>query len=196
MQYGVPIPTLHNFLQSLSIRLFGQTTQALRLLAVFGGALTVSLVYLIGREMFGNLAGWVAAIFLAGMHFHNHFSRFGLNNVWDGFFFTLVLGCMWIGWKKNSRTAWLLAGLGLGLVQYFYATGRLLFGVVALWLLLAGIFDWKRFKKTLPDVILMGLVALIVVLPLAFFYVKHPDEYHGADEPGDHLWRVAEYDCR
>ena len=41
----------------------------------------------------------------------------------------------------------------------------------------------------------MGLVALIVVLPLAFFYFKHPDEYHGADEPGDHLWRVADYDC-
>ena len=169
--------TLHNFLQSLTIQLFGQTTQALRLLAAFGGALSVALVYIIGREMFGNLAGWAAAIFLAGMHFHIHFSRIGLNNVWDGFFFTMVLGCMWIGWKKNSRMAWLLAGAGLGFVQYFYATGRVLIGIVALWLLLAGLFDWKRFKKAIPDLILMGLAALIVVLPLAFFYFKHLDEY-------------------
>ena len=93
------------------MRLFGQTTQALRLLAVFSGGLTVALVYIIGREMFGNLAGASAAIFLAGMHFHNHFSRIGLNNIWDGFFFTFVLGCVWIGWKRNSRIAWLLAGL-------------------------------------------------------------------------------------
>jgi len=169
--------TLHNFLQSLSIRLFGQTTQALRLLAVLGGALTVALVYLIGRQMFGNLAGWAAAIFLAGMHFHNHFSRIGLNNIWDGLFFTFVLGCIWIGWKKNSRIAWLLAGLGVGLAQYSYATGRLLFGVIALWLLLAGIFDWKKFKKAIPDIVLMALVALIVILPLAFYYSKHPNEF-------------------
>lgn len=170
-------PVLHNFLQSLSIRLFGQTTQALRLLAAFSGALTVALVYLIGRKMFGNLVGWASAIFLAGMHFHIHFSRIGLNNIWDGLFFTFVLGCVWIGWKKNSRIAWLLAGLGLGLAQYFYATGRLLFGIIALWLLLAGIFDWKKFKKTIPDFVLMGLMALIVILPLAFFFVKHPNEF-------------------
>ncbi len=170
-------PMLNNFLQSLSIRIFGQTTQALRLLAAFCGAITVVLVYLIGREMFGNLAGAVSAIFLAGMHFHNHFSRIGLNNIWDGLFFTLVLGCVWIGWKKNSRAAWLLAGLGLGLAQYFYATGRLLFGIVPLWILLAGIFDWKKFKKATPDVLLMGLVALMVVLPLVFFYGKHPNEF-------------------
>ncbi len=170
-------PVLHNFLQSLSIRLFGQTTQALRLLAALCGALTVGLVYIIGREMFGNLAGGAAAIFLTGMHFHNHFSRIGLNNIWDGLFFTFVLGCVWIGWKKNSRMAWLLAGLGLGLAQYFYVTGRLLIGVVALWLLLAGLFDWKKFKKTIPDFVLMVLVALIVILPLAFFFVKHPNEF-------------------
>lgn len=170
-------PMLNNFLQSLSIRIFGQTTQALRLLAALCGALTVALVYLIGREMFGNLAGGVAAIFLAGMHFHNHFSRIGLNNIWDGLFFTFVLGCVWIGWKKNSRIAWLLAGVGLGLAQYFYATGRLLVGVVGLWVLLAGIFDWKKFKKTIPDLVLMALVTLIVILPVTFFFVKHPNEF-------------------
>jgi 4-amino-4-deoxy-L-arabinose transferase-like glycosyltransferase len=170
-------PVLHNFLQSLSIRIFGQTTEALRLLAAFGGALTVALVYLVGREMFGNLAGWAAAIFLTGLHFHNHFSRIGLNNIWDGFFFILVLGCVWIGWKRNLRWAWLLAGVGLGLAQYFYATGRMLFGIIPLWGILAGLFDRSRLKQSIPNLVVMLWVAVIVMLPLGWFYATHFEEF-------------------
>ena len=170
-------PVLHNFLQSLSIRIFGQTTEALRLLAAFGGALTVGLVYLVGREMFGNLAGWAAAIFLTGLHFHNHFSRIGLNNIWDGFFFILVLGCVWIGWKRNLRWAWLLAGIGLGLAQYFYATGRMLFGIIPLWVILAGIFDRPRLKQSIPNLLITMWVAVIVMLPLGWFYATHFNEF-------------------
>ncbi len=170
-------PSLHNFLQSLSIRIFGQTTEALRLLAAFGGALTVLLVYLVGKEMFGNLAGWTAAIFLTGLHFHNHFSRIGLNNIWDGFFFVFVLGCAWMGWKHHSRLFWLLAGVGIGLAQYFYATGRALFIIIPIWVLLAGLFDRKRLKQSIPDLVISLWVAVIVVLPLAWFYLKLPDEF-------------------
>ena len=170
-------PSLHNFLQSLSIRIFGQTTEALRLLAACGGALTVALIYLLGRAMFGNLAGWAAAIFLTGMHFHNHFSRIGLNNIWDGFFFVLVLGCVWLGWKKNLRLAWILAGIGLGLAQYFYATGRALFVIVPLWVVLAGLFDRKRLKATIPHLVAMLWVTLIVMLPLGWFYARNIHEF-------------------
>lgn len=170
-------PSLHNFLQSISIRIFGQTTEALRLLAAFGGALTVALIYLLGRTMFGNLAGWAAAIFLTGMHFHNHFSRIGLNNIWDGFFFVLVLGCTWIGWKKNLRLAWILAGIGLGLAQYFYATGRALFFIVPLWVVIAGLFDRKRLKEAIPNLVVMLWVTLIVVLPLGWFYARNIHEF-------------------
>ncbi len=170
-------PSLHNFLQSISIRIFGQTTEALRLLAAFGGALTVALVYLLGRALFGNMAGWAAAIFLTGMHFHNHFSRIGLNNIWDGFFFVLVLGCVWIGWKRNLRLAWLLAGVGLGLAQYFYATGRTLFAIVPLWVVVAGLFDRKRLKESIPNLVVMLWVTLIVLLPLGWFYARNIHEF-------------------
>ncbi len=170
-------PILFNFLESISIRIFGQTTEALRLMAAFGGALTVMLVYLFGREMFGNLAGWCAAIFLTGLHFHNHFSRIGLNNIWDAFFFMLVLGCIWLGWKRNLRLMWLIAGAGLGLAQYFYATGRMLFVVFPLWVVLAGIFDRQRLKQALPNLVAMLWTCLIVLLPLAWFYAHEVPEF-------------------
>jgi 4-amino-4-deoxy-L-arabinose transferase-like glycosyltransferase len=170
-------PSFHNFLQSISIAIFGQTTEALRLLAALGGALTVAGVYFVGRSMFGHLTGLMAAIFLAGFHFHNHFSRVGLNNIWDGVFFTLVVGALWIGWQREKRAGYLLAGLGLGLAQYFYTTGRTLFLVIAVWLLVAGLFDRKRLRRAIPGLLLMLWVAFIVVLPLAWFYLKHPSEF-------------------
>ena len=170
-------PSFHNFLQSISIAIFGQTTEALRLLAAFGGALTVMGVFFVGRAMFGWLPGLMAAIFLTGFHFHNHFSRVGLNNIWDGMFFILVIGALWIGWQREKRAGYLLAGLGLGLAQYFYTTGRTLVLVVAVWLLVAGLFDRPRFRRAIPGILLMIWVAFIVVLPLAWFYFNYPSEF-------------------
>src|SRR3990172_2306190 len=47
-------PSLYFFMQSLSIRLFGQTTQALRLTSALAGALTVVATYWFLRETFGD----------------------------------------------------------------------------------------------------------------------------------------------
>ena len=170
-------PSFHNFLQSISIAIFGQTSQALRLLAALAGALTVLGVFFVGRAMFGRLPGWMASIFMTGFHFHNHFSRVGLNNIWDGAFFILVIGALWVAWQREKRAGYLLAGLGLGLAQYFYTTGRTLFLVIAVWLLLAGLFDRPRFRRAIPGLLLMLWVAFIVVLPLAWFFLQHPAEF-------------------
>jgi 4-amino-4-deoxy-L-arabinose transferase-like glycosyltransferase len=170
-------PSFHNFLQSVFIAIFGQTTQALRFLAVLAGALTVALVFYVGRSMYGFITGLMAAIFLTGMHFANHFSRIGLNNIWDGVFFTLVMGFLWVGWQRDKRAAYLVAGLGLGLAQYFYTTGRVLFIVIPLWLLVAGLTDHARFRRAIPNLVLMLWATLIVLLPLAWFYLHYPNEF-------------------
>lgn len=170
-------PTLHNFIQSISILVFGQTTQALRLLAAFAGAVTVVLVFFVGRSMFGMIGGVTAGIILAGMHFHIHFSRIGLNNIWDGIFATLTLGFLWIGWQKNSRSAFIVAGLGLGLAQYFYTTGRSLLLIIPVWLIAAGLCDRKRIRNVIPGLVLVFWIALIIALPLGWFYANHYNEF-------------------
>lgn len=170
-------PTLHSFIQSYFILIFGQTTQALRLMAAFAGALTVVLVFFVGRSMFGMVGGLCAAIFLAGMHYHIHFSRIGLINIWDGFFMILTLGFLWLGWKQNRRSAFLVAGLGLGLAQDFYATGRSIVLIILAWLLIAGLTDRSRLRRALPGLVLMFWIALIISLPLGWFYANHFDEF-------------------
>jgi hypothetical protein len=127
--------------------------------------------------MFGKRAAWYTAAFLATLHFHIHFSRIGLNNIWDGLWFTVTIGALWYGWEKDRRNAYLLAGLSLGISQYFYSSSRTLLVLIFSWLLLAAIFDRPRLKRAGVHLLLMFIIAGIVALPLAWFYINHPNTF-------------------
>jgi 4-amino-4-deoxy-L-arabinose transferase-like glycosyltransferase len=170
-------PALFFYLQSLSISLLGQTIAALRLPSALIGGLTVGSVFLLARKLFGSRTAWFSAIFLSAYHFHIHFSRLGLNNVWDGLWFTAVLGAVWVGWQEERRNTWLLAGLALGFAQYFYVTSRLLIFVPLAFLAVVALRDRQRLFRLLPQIMSMFLVAMVVCLPLAIFYLKHPDDF-------------------
>lgn len=169
-------PNLYYFILSLSVRLLGQTTPALRIPAALVGGLTVAAVYLAARSLFDRRTAAFAAIFLTTFHFHNHFSRIGLNNIWDGLWYTVTLACLWLGWRREQRLWFVLCGLSLGFAQYFYVSGRALFPITLGWLLLAGLQDGPRFKRLLPDMAIMGVMVLVVLLPLANCYLRNPQE--------------------
>jgi uncharacterized membrane protein len=172
-------PSLYFFTQSLFVRLLGNTTPALRIPSAIVGASTVVAVYLLARAMFNKWTGVYAAVFMLGFHFHIHFSRLGLQNVWDGLWYTLVLGFLWLGWTKENRAAFLAAGFSLGFAQYFYVSSRALFLVIPLWLLIVGLMDRNRFKRNLPDLIRMSLATTVTLIPLGLYYVNYPNIYLG-----------------
>ncbi|MCJ7703778.1 MAG: glycosyltransferase family 39 protein, partial [Anaerolineales bacterium] len=170
-------PSFHSWLQSIPIRIIGQTTPALRLSSVLAGSLTVGALYLVARALMGPRAGLYAAIFLSAHHFHHNFSRIGLNNIWDGLWYVVVLGALWVGWQREKRWAFILSGLALGFAQFFYVSARLLIPLVIVWLLISGFSDRPRFKRLWPDLVWLAGAALVVVMPLAGYYAAHPDEY-------------------
>ncbi|MBS3752736.1 MAG: glycosyltransferase family 39 protein [Anaerolineales bacterium] len=170
-------PSFYFYLQSLSISIFGKTAWALRITSVIAGALTVGALYLVAKPMFGERTALFSSVFLATLHFHNHFSRIGLNNIWDGLWFVVVLGLLWYGWEKEHRLSFLLGGFFLGIAQYFYVSSRALLGLVPAWILLVGILDWPKLQRNLSNFLLMGLVAFVTVFPLARFYIKYPNEF-------------------
>ncbi|MCA9951060.1 MAG: glycosyltransferase family 39 protein [Anaerolineales bacterium] len=171
-------PAFYFGIQSLSIALFGQSIEALRLTSALAGALTVVAVYWLGRVLFGRLTGVLAAIYLAVSHYHIHMSRIGLNNVWDSLFGTVALLGLWDGWQNGRRLSFVLCGLALGLGQYFYASMRLLPVMFLIWAFAALIADRERFKVRLPGFILAAFVALIVFLPLGLLFAQHPNEFN------------------
>ena len=170
-------PAFYFYLQSLSISIFGQSISALRLTSALGGALTVAALYFSGRAFFGKRVALLASIFLAGSHFHMHFSRIGLNNIWDGFWFVLVLGLLWWGVQNKRRNAFLLAGIALGIGQYFYVSARLLYPIIFAWAAIVALSDRKFFRRITGNLLYLLLASLIVYLPLGLSYLRNPDDF-------------------
>ena len=171
-------PALYFYLQSISIRLFGQTTEALRLTSALAGALTVPALYWFLKQSFGRWVALTGSVLLAASHFHIHFSRIGLNNIWDGFFVAFISAAFWWGWFKNNRLGYVLAGLGFGLAQYFYASSRILFLLFPLWLAVVAFRDWGAVRARLNHLAIMALSVLVITLPLAMYYLGNmPDFY-------------------
>lgn len=168
-------PSLYFYTQSLSIRIFGQTIEAIRLPSAFIGGLTVGVVYLLGKVLFGEFKGVLAAIFLVGFHHHIHFSRIALNNIWDGLWFSIILALLVYGWKNDNQNAFIFSGIALGLSQYFYVGVHLLLIIIPVWLILNSFSDMKKFRKNAVPIMLMIIATIVTLLPLGFLYFKHPD---------------------
>lgn len=170
-------PSFFFTIPAFFIGLFGHTTEALRIPSAFAGALTVTASFFVAHAMFGKRAAWFTAIFLTVFHYHVNFSRIGLNNIWDGLWFTVTIGALWYGWEKDRRNAYLLAGVSLGISQYFYSSSRTLLALILCWLLLAIILDRPRLKRAWVSLVLMFIVAGIITLPLAWYYANHPNTF-------------------
>lgn len=171
-------PSFFYFIQSWGILFFGQTTEALRIPSAVVGALTVLVAYLVAQAMFGRRAALLASILLVFSHFHIHFSRLGLNNIWDGFWWTATLGSLWWGWKQERKAAFTLAGVCLGLSQYFYTSTRGLYAAIPVWLFFVALQDWQHFKRLWPHILRMFIISTLVYLPLAWFYFNRPNEFN------------------
>jgi len=171
-------PSLYFAVQSVGIRLMGQSIEALRVVSALAGALAVVATYWLARSLFDRTMAAVAAVYLAASHYHIHFSRIGLNNIWDSFFGMLAMLGLWYGWKSGRRAGFVLCGLALGLGQYFYVSIRALPLLFLVW---AGVALWRQrptWRQRLPGLIVAAFIALIVVLPLAYFFAQHPDEFN------------------
>ncbi len=170
-------PSLYFLAPVLPITFLGHTYQALRLPSALAGALTVVGLYWMARPIFGRAAAGLGAAMLAALNFHIHFSRVGLNNIWDGLFAVLALGLFWRAWHDGRWWQFSLAGLLVGLSQYFYTSARLLPLIMIAWFAWVVVTDRRRARQNFPGLISMVVAALATFLPMAMFFAKHPEEF-------------------
>ena len=171
-------PSLFFLIPAASIRLFGQTIEALRLPAVVAGSLTVAALFFYGRAAFGRTLAFFSAAYLVFFHFHIHFSRIALNNIWDGLVFALFAYLLWRAWSEERPALFAWAGLVAGLGLYFYTSARLLFVMLPVWLLVAWLRERTKVRRIGANWIVLLASAAVVVLPLAVFFASHPGEFN------------------
>jgi 4-amino-4-deoxy-L-arabinose transferase-like glycosyltransferase len=168
-------PNLPLFLMAGPMSVFGPSLLSVRLLSPLVGALTVLAVYLGGRKLWGEDVGLVAAILLLGSHWHLHYSRLGMVQIWDGLLLFTAVCLLALAWRRGRRAPWLMAGLVVGLGGYFFAPARLLP------LLLMGGAGWLwatgRWRGQGRHIIAGTAVALITALPAILYYNSAPTLY-------------------
>jgi 4-amino-4-deoxy-L-arabinose transferase-like glycosyltransferase len=182
------------YLTSVAFRLFGESPAIMRGVAALAGTLTVPALFGLGREMaladqrFPVAAAWLAAISLAVMRWHIIFSRVGIEPILVPLFLVLILWAFWRAWRTGRWTAWLALGITTGLGVYTYPVGRLL-PVVTASLCLGGlVFVVRRrdlggavqapgMSAFLRGIFVVGVIALLIVAPLAWNFVQHPDQF-------------------
>ncbi|MBC7870024.1 MAG: glycosyltransferase family 39 protein [Chitinophagaceae bacterium] len=160
-------PWLYSALQTYTVSIFGTTLTGLRAVSVIFGTLTIPAMYFWARSLFDRRIAWAAALLLATFPPHIHFSRLGMNNIADPLFGTLALAFLARGFKNGKWNDFALAGVMLGLAQYFYEGGKLVYPVVAgLWFLMS-LFKPHKIRA-LFNILVFGLMFMIVAAPLYY----------------------------
>lgn len=159
---------LYPYLQAGSVALFGPTLTGLRVVSAVFGTLTVVALYFLARTLFDRNVAILAALMLLAFPPHLHFSRLALNNIAEPLFGTLALAFTARGLQSNRRSDFVIAGAALGLTQYFYEGGRLLYPPLLIsWFILCWLVG-KRWRLDGRPPLAGLLVALLVAAPLYY----------------------------
>jgi len=162
-------PWLFPYLQAGTVGMFGHNLWGLRAVSAVMGTLTIPALYLLAKALFDKKTALLAALLLAVFPPHIHFSRLAINNIADPLFGTLALAFLARGLTTNRRLDYAIGGVSLGLTQYFYEGGRLLYPPLVLTWLALGAFLWRdRLLGHGRGIALAWLAALIVAAPIYY----------------------------
>lgn len=167
-------PALYYYLARASLAVFGESIAGLRMSSVLAGSLAVVATFALVSLLHNRQAAYLSAILMASYHFHIHWSRIGLNNIWDTLWVPLILAFYVWGWRRDRPAGATLAGLALGLSQYFYAGSRI--GIFLLGYLVIRLWRADRDDARLLTHLgrLIGMAA-VVAGPLAVFAALNPE---------------------
>ncbi len=172
-------PAHYVYLLAGSIRLFGESIQAVRFVSVLMGLGVVLAGYLCGRELYGRLGGLAVAGLLAFSRWAVNLSRIGMYNLATPLFALLTAGFVLRARRTGRLSDWALAGLSLGLGLCFYSAFQLFVGALALFLPALAVLERGFLRRHWPGLLVFGFVALAVIAPVAQFAYEQPEMYFG-----------------
>ena len=149
----------------------------LKIGTVLAGILTLPFIYLFAKEVAGRNAG-LAALALSGIaYWPNVISRVGLRFPLYPLFVAPAMYLLARGVRTRSRNDFLLCGLVVGFGLHGYSPSRVIPIVIAVGVGLLLLHRETRGSRTafISYLIVAGLAAMIVFMPLARIAVDQPD---------------------
>jgi 4-amino-4-deoxy-L-arabinose transferase-like glycosyltransferase len=141
------------------------------------GVVTVGLVWLIGKEWFGRLAGLTAAFLYAIAPIVIVHSRSSWNPNVMPFFSLLSIYGIWRVWQKHEFYWLPVLGMALSFALQSHYLGLLLFPTIGLFWLLTLVKIWRegtlRRKFLIHSLLFFLIITILTVAPLVWFDLRH-----------------------
>ncbi len=168
---------LYIYLCALVSQWFGISFITLKIVAVFGGLLTLPFVYLLGKELGSMRIGLLAAAFAGIGYWPTVIERFGLRISFYPLFAAATLYYFLRGMRRQKRNDFILAGVALGIGLHGYTPFRIIpFALIALLIIyLLHLRDTQSRKQALVWFGLLAFTSWILIIPLARFALERPD---------------------
>lgn len=169
-------PVLFQYLMRLSIAVAGYSITGIRISSAIAGVLAVMATYFAVAVFQDRRTALISAALMATYHYHIHWSRIALNNIWDTLWVPLWLAAFAWGWRKQWSGGAALAGLAVGLSQYFYAGSKL--GLLLLLYVIVVLYRQDQDRRRL--IIHVGkflFAAWAVAAPIIVFALVKPEAY-------------------
>ncbi|MCC6802904.1 MAG: glycosyltransferase family 39 protein [Anaerolineae bacterium] len=160
-------PWVYPFLVTNTVAVLGHTFAGFRFTSAIIGILTVLATYGLAAAMFDRKTALLGALILATLPPHVHFSRVTQSLITDPLFGTLALMFVARALRKNHRIEWAMAGVALGLTQYFYEGGRLLFPPLMLGFIVFLALNGKMRGKWRGG---LTMLAIFVIVAIPIYY--------------------------
>ncbi|NOR89530.1 MAG: hypothetical protein GQ524_04680, partial [Anaerolineales bacterium] len=168
----------------------------LKIGTVLAGIVTLPFIYLLGKEVGGKRVA-LAAMVLAGIaYWPNVISRVGLRFPLYPLFVAPAFYYLAKGIRTRNRNDFLLCGLVVGMGLHGYSPARVIPIAIAVGVGLYLLFKDSREQRReiITLLVVTGLVALIVLMPLVRIALNRPDEviYRMATRYGSSERELAE----
>lgn len=137
-----------------------QLSFLINFLMPFIGALSVVLIYILGKELFNKKIGFIAAVLFAFIPLHVEYSSKVLTDVLLTFFVLLSFVSFWKGFEKGDNKYKILFGIFLALSLLSRYTALWIFPVFLLYVAVRG----KLFQFLLNKYLWFSITAFFIIL--------------------------------
>ena len=174
--YGTPNGYLY-YMAGI-FKLLGANWISLKVVSLIPAILTVPAIYLLGRLMFGPLAGLSAMLLIGVSRWHLSMSRWGWNETAPPLFQILATFFLIRGLRDRRALDYALSGLLTGLSIYTYLSARLAAATLALYILYWLLSDpsgWRAsIRRSWLGLVILASAAIVAVAPIAVTYITEP----------------------